>query len=214
MSKKYEIDYTNFDPDKEYEVKNNQVKRSHAQIIADETRRNFMKEAHKDPERKKIAQEGGMIGIQAAHKWAEENPEEALAMRQANAIKTAEYTMENKIGIFEDNPEQKSEWASLGGSANTEKQIAARKKQQVEHFRPAGTKAAAKKKIAKYKKIAKEFYDLCPDGWFHINDVKHLKHSTSAKSIHVRNTLNRYPELFTHEFQARDKCRKQMWKKI
>ena len=30
---KYEIDYTNFDPEKEYEVKNDRVNQSHATIL-------------------------------------------------------------------------------------------------------------------------------------------------------------------------------------
>lgn len=63
----------------------------------------------------------------------------------------------------------------LGGSANTESQKVARKKQIKEHFAPKGTAAAAEQKMAIYNEYNKKFYDLMPnDVWFNLKDAQHL----------------------------------------
>lgn len=188
-NKKYEIDYTNFDPEKEYVVNNDQVKRPHSQILADHDRSSFMKEAHKSEDRKQISVEGGKIGIQSALQWRKENPEEFHKMVVQNGKNSAKKTMENGTGLFGLTDEERKINATLGGSANTEKQKEARAKQIREHFQVKGTEAAAIAATKKFNAKIEQMLPLLPDDWFTVKEFEAIKKTTGIKRFNCRNAL-------------------------
>ena len=177
-------------------------------------RQEYMIYAHaNDPERKKKSSESGKKNIAKAKQWHIDNPEASYEMKKAAALNMYDISSTNKIGIFQEDAELRSEWCSLGGSANTEAQKEARTIQVANHFRPAGTKAAAIIKKEQYNKYQLEFYNLIEiEGWFTIKEVQHLTEKINyltKNKIEARSTLNKRSDLF-----KRKEDNKQYYKKI
>jgi len=119
MSKKYEIDYTNFDPEKEYVIKNSKVKLSHAQILGNASEAKRLSAIHawetynNSPEAKQSQINGGeasgeMYKAIFMREWAEMNPDSALDASKRGGITQGNINKEQGIGIFGLTPEERS----------------------------------------------------------------------------------------------------------
>jgi hypothetical protein len=161
----------------------------------------FMLDAHKSDERKKKASLAGKEGVKSLILWKQKNKKRAREISVANAKHAANVSKERKIGIFGLTKDERLNSCSLGGSANTESQKKARKKQLKEHFAPAGTKAAAERKMARWAQYEVTFFTLLPDGWFTVKDAQSIAdekliilspYLKNRVKFAARNHLNKY----------------------
>jgi len=88
---KYQIDYTNFDPDKEYDINNDKIKMSHQRLIGYAKASETMKEHYDTEKGEEHKKKRVDAAVAAAAKWREENPEQDLA----NKKKAYEVSKEN-----------------------------------------------------------------------------------------------------------------------
>ena len=153
------------------------------------SRKEFMTEAHKDPERKKISSEAGIKGTDILREKGYFESESFLKMVKQNGINSGRKTMENGTGIHGRTPEQMTEDGRLGGSANSPKQVEARKK-QIKIFIQAGTEAAAIAATEKFNAKIEEFIKLLPDEWISVQDAEKIKQKSNIKRFNVRNALD------------------------
>lgn len=110
-AKKIEIDYSNFDSDKEYNIKNEKVKLSNNKLIASVN--NLLNYRRPDLGGKK------QLGNSNVDKWAKENPEEHKQTSTLGGKLGGKKSKELAIGIHGLSDTEKKLNASKGGMSNS-----------------------------------------------------------------------------------------------
>lgn len=145
----------------------------------------YMKEAHKTEERKKISIEAGKKGARILKESGYFETEAFKKLVKQNGSNAARKTMENGTGLYGLTDEERSINAAKGGGTNSPKQVEARAK-QIKIFRAAGTKAAAISATKKYHAKIKSFIKLMPEGWISIKQAELIKKENNIKRFNVR----------------------------
>lgn len=188
--KKYEIDYTNFDPEKEYDVNNKNVNRSHNRLVYENTRSAF-----KDPEVQKELSKRAKEKHPDMCKKGGENGKWVLEMyREENHAKLTEY-MNNRTEeeIKRHNKKVSDIMMSKGTHPSQQEHICSKCGQYV---KGDGGYGRHLQKHERMDKMLSDVYDKLPHGYNYAKAYSKVMVECGYKSHNFGALVDWFPEKF------------------